>query len=115
MTFALGHVTKMAARPNYDETNFQGCGNPMPDFSDTGNFDDGQVEFSCWVVYGQVNIWGWISMRFGTLFCPKILWKRGAIKGRECLIYMFSPSLGNFIGHENLWLYDIWNLALKYQ
>ena len=25
----------------------QGCGNPMPDLSDTGNFDDGQVEFSC--------------------------------------------------------------------
>ena len=25
----------------------QGCGNTMPDLSDTGNFDDGQVEFSC--------------------------------------------------------------------
>ena len=25
----------------------QGCGNSMPDLSKTGNFDDGQVEFSC--------------------------------------------------------------------
>ena len=25
----------------------KGCGNPMPDLSDTGNFDDRQVEFSC--------------------------------------------------------------------
>ena len=25
----------------------QGCGNTMPVLSNTGNFDDGQVEFSC--------------------------------------------------------------------
>ena len=43
----------------------------MPDLSDTGNFDDGQVEFSCLVVRGQVNIWGVNFHVFWHSFLPQ--------------------------------------------
>ena len=39
-------------------TSRHGCGKLMPDLFDMGNFDDGQVEFSCLLTRGQLHIWG---------------------------------------------------------
>ena len=43
----------------------------MPDLSDTGNFDEGQVEFSCCLARGQESIWGVNSHVFWHSFLPK--------------------------------------------
>ena len=74
----------------------------MPDSAIKGNFAIGQVEISCQVAHGQVNISGCIFSLWWPTFLPKNLVKIWCLQGKECQIYMFLPKSSEFYWSQNL-------------